>query len=88
MAHFIDGFTSTEYKKHTEIKLTDSCCKKTRYELGENLPILVQVMGRGAGVQLKEAVPSSLVLNQLCLPIAKECVQVRGGNWGQSVRCG
>lgn len=47
MAHFIDGFTSTEYKKHTEIKLTDSCCKKTRYELGENLPILVQVMGGG-----------------------------------------
>lgn len=62
MAHFIDGFTSTEYKKHTEIKLADSCCKKTRYELGENLPILVQVMG-GAGVQLKEAVPSSLVPN-------------------------
>lgn len=47
MAHFIDGFTSTEYKKHTEIKLADSCCKKTRYELGENLPILVQVMGGG-----------------------------------------
>lgn len=56
-----------------------------RYELEENLPILFKLYGGGGvggGVQLKEAVPSNLVLNQLCLPIAKECVQVRGGSWG------